>query len=131
MVAGDTTKFSGRGFVWESVLQGGGVKFFIQVIERSGIGLIIFSFIVDSWVPFALFALILILIVGFSFYLARTPEGRLFFLDSNSFIRAMRMQMELMGDSSGFKRIGPKTEFVQPVSVENSQSTKANIGDGK
>lgn len=131
MVAGDTTKLSGLGFIWEHVLRGGGIKGFLSFVGTVGVLCVFFALVTGSVLPFGLFAVVVLLTFGFMCYLASSPEGRLFFLDSSSYVRVIKMQMDLMSDKSGPKQIGSRTQFVQPTTIENSQSTKANIGDGK
>lgn len=111
----DKISLKGKGLIWELVLQGGGVKNFLILIGIVGTICLLFSWFTNSLLPFYLFAVVVLAVIVFLFKLASSPEGRLFFLDSNTYFRIIKMQMSLMGDSSGIKQIGPKTQFVQPV----------------
>lgn len=111
----DKMSLKAKGLLWELVLQGGGAKFFLIFIAIVGVVCFLFSLVTKSLIPLGLFGIITAGTLAFLCYLASTPEGRLFFLDSNSFVRVIKMQMELMGNKGRKHLIGPKTQFVQPV----------------
>lgn len=135
-MSADKMSLKGKGLVWELVLQGGGIKNFLLFDGIVGIICLFFSLVTGSLLPFGLFSLITVAILAFLFKLASSPKDRIFFLDSNTYYRVIKMQMSLMGDSSGIKQIGPKTEFVQPVIdtkgdivTEAKADYKKTIGD--
>lgn len=111
----DKMSLKTKGFLWELMLQGGGAKFFLFFIAIVGVVCILFSWVTKSLLPFSLFAIIAVVTLYLLCRLVGTTEGRLFFLDSNSYVRIVKMQMALIGDKSGLKQIGPRTQFVQPI----------------
>ena len=111
----DKLSLKGQGYIWELILQGGGVKNFILILGIVGTISFLFTWVTGSLLPLGLFATVTVAIIWFLCHLANSPEGRMFFLDTNSYVRIVKMQMALMSDKSGPKQMGAKTQFVQPV----------------